>query len=309
MTVPTWLSVSEEVRAALAAGRPVVALESTLISHGLPWPTNVETARAAEAAVREAGAVPATIAVWTGTPTVGLTPAQIEELARATGVTKASRRDLATAVVEGRTAATTVAATMYLAHRAGIRVFATGGIGGAHRDAGQPFDISADLVELSRTPVLVVCAGAKSILDLPRTLEIMETLGVPVVGYRTDRFPAFYVRGSALPVSARVNSPADAVRLFAVHLRMGGAGAVLAQPVAPDVALAADDVESAIARAERAANESGIRGGAVTPFLLSRLAALTSGRSLRANRALVVANARLAADVAVAGESFDPDVS
>jgi pseudouridine-5'-phosphate glycosidase len=177
-------------------------------------------------------------------------------------------------------------------------VFATGGIGGAHRDAGQPFDISADLVELARTPVLVVCAGAKSILDLPRTLEILETLGVPVIGYGTDRFPAFYVRDSGLPVSARVDSPAEAARLFAAHVRMGGGGAVLAQPVAEDVALSGEEIEKAVAEAERDANVRGIRGGALTPFLLSRLAALTGGRSLGANQAVIVANARLAAEVA-----------
>ena len=301
MAIPDWLAVADEVRAALDAGRPVVALESTLISHGLPWPTNLETARSAEQAVRDAGAVPATVAVWTGTPTVGLTPVRIEKLAQANGVLKASRRDLATAVAAGRTAGTTVAGTMYLAHQAGIRVFATGGIGGAHRDTGQPFDISADLVELSRTPVLVVCAGAKSILDLPRTLEILETLGVPVIGYRTDRFPAFYVRDSGLPVSARVDSPAEAWRLLAAHWRMGGGGAVLARPVEEEVALTAGEVETAVGRAEREATEAGVRGGELTPFLLSRLAALTGGRSLRANQALIVANARLAAEVARAG--------
>jgi pseudouridine-5'-phosphate glycosidase len=298
MAIPDWLTVADEVRAALDAEHPVVALESTLISHGLPWPTNLETARAAEDAVRAAGAVPATVAVWRGRPIVGLSPVQVEELAQAKDVLKASRRDLATAVAQRGTAATTVAATMYLAHRAGIGVFATGGIGGVHRDAGQPFDISADLVELSRTPVLVVCAGAKSILDLPRTLEILEMLGVPVVGYRTDRFPAFYVRDSGLPVSARVDSPGEAARLSAAHRRMGGGGVVLAQAVAEDVALSAEDVETAVVRAERDATEGSVRGGALTPFLLSRLAALTGGRSLRANQLLIVANARLAAEVA-----------
>ena len=300
MAIPDWLTVSDEVRAALQAGRAVVALESTLISHGLPWPTNLETAYATEQAVRDAGAVPATVAVWNGIPTVGLTAGQIEELARATDVLKASRRDLATAVAQRRRAATTVAATMYLAHRAGIRVFATGGIGGVHRDTGQPFDISADLVELSRTPVLVVCAGAKSILDLPRTLEVLETLGVPVIGYQTDRFPAFYVRDSGLPVSARVDSPADAAHVLATHERMGGGGIVLAQPLAEKLALPVDEVEAAVRQAEREAASAGIRGGALTPYLLSRLAVLTGGRSLTANQALIVANARLAGQVAVA---------
>jgi pseudouridine-5'-phosphate glycosidase len=298
MTIPDWLVVADEVRTALAEARPIVALESTLIAHGLPWPTNLGTARAAEQAVRDAGAIPATIAVWMGTPTVGLSAGQIDELAQATDVLKASRRDLATAVSQGRTAATTVAGTMYLAHRSGIRVFATGGIGGAHRDPDEPFDISADLVELSRTSVLVVCAGAKSILNLRRTLEVLETLAVPVIGYQTDRFPAFYLPDSGLPVPARVESSAEAARLFDAHTRMGGAGAVLAQPIAADVALSASEVSAAVATAEREASEQGIRGGRLTPFLLSRLAQLTGGRSLRANQALIVANARLAAEVA-----------
>ena len=298
MAIPDWLTVADEARAAVAAGRPVVALESTLIAHGLPRPTNLETARAAEQAVRDAGAVPATVAVWHGRPTVGLSPDQIAELAAATDVLKASRRDLATAAAQGRTAATTVAATMFLAHQAGVRVFATGGIGGAHRDTGQPFDISADLVELARTPVLVVCAGAKSILDLPRTLEVLETLGVPVIGYQTATFPAFYVRDSGLPVSARADDPAAAARLFGAHARMGGGGAILAQPVAADVALTAAEVEAAVRTAEAEAAAKRVVGGAVTPFLLGRLAELTGGRSLRANQALIVANARLAAEVA-----------
>ncbi len=206
MTTPL-LDVRAEVAAALRAGRPVVALESTLIAHGLPWPMNLETARAAEAAVRAAEAVPATIAVWRGRPTIGLTDAELEELARAQNVRKASRRDLAAAVAQGATAATTVAATMALAHRAGIRVFATGGIGGVHRGVAPPHvaDVSADLIELSRTPVAVVCAGAKSILDLPVTLEVLETYAVPVVGYGTDDFPAFYALSSGLPVSSRVD--------------------------------------------------------------------------------------------------------
>ncbi|HSQ57968.1 MAG TPA: pseudouridine-5'-phosphate glycosidase, partial [Gemmata sp.] len=187
---PPWLKLASEVSSALAAGRPVVALESTLIAHGLPWAANLETAREAENAVRAGGAVPGTVAVWHGEPTVGLTEEQLAELARSKDVLKASRRDLGAAVAKKRLAATTVSATMALAHAAGIRVFATGGIGGAHRH-NEPFDISADLAELARTPVLVVCAGAKSILDLPRTLEILETLGVPVMGYRTDEFPAF----------------------------------------------------------------------------------------------------------------------
>jgi pseudouridine-5'-phosphate glycosidase len=275
-----------------------VALESTLITHGLPWPANLETARAAEAAVRAEAAVPATIAVWSGLPTIGLDQADLEALARAQGVLKASRRDLAIAVARGRTAATTVAATMHLAHRAGIRVFATGGIGGAHRGAAFAWDISADLVELSRTPVAVVCAGAKSILDIPRTLEILETLGVPVVGYATDAFPAFFVPLSGEPVSARVGSPEEAARLLSAHWALGGAGVVLAQPVPCEMALDPDEFRRALAEAENAAARSMIRGKEVTPFLLARLAELTAGRSLRANQALIVSNARLAARVA-----------
>lgn len=319
-----WLKISEEVRAALADRRPVVALESTLIAHGLPWPVNIETARASEAAVRAGGAVPATIAVLSGSPHVGLTDAQLEELARAPDVRKAARRDLGAAVAQKRHAATTVSATMALAHAAGVRVFATGGLGGAHRTlaggtpaerthrpspaplSGDPFDISADLTELARTPVLVVCAGAKSILHLPRTLELLETLGVPVVGYRTDAFPAFYVRDHRppLPVSARVDSPSDAAALFGAHVRMGGAGAVLAQPCAPDLAVPAEEFDSWLERAESEAASAGVTGAQVTPFLLARLAALSGGRTLAANRALIVANARLAAEVAsaLAGE-------
>ena len=300
MGVPAWLTIRDDVRAAVAAGKPVVALESTLIAHGLPWPENLATAMAAEDSVREGGAIPATIAVWRGVPTVGLTIHQIEELARATGVLKASRRDLATAIASGRTAATTVAATMYLAQQAGVSVFATGGIGGVHRGADQSFDISADLVELARTPVLVACAGAKSILDLPRTLELLETLGVPVIGYGTDRLPAFYVRDSGLPVSARCDTPEGVARLFRAHGAMGGGGVLLALPVAEAVALTVEEVDEAVAIAEADAATARVRGGARTPFLLRRLAELTEGRSVTANKALIVANAQLAAEVAAA---------
>ncbi len=288
----------QDVAAALKAGQPVVALESTLIAHGLPWPLNLETAGGAEAVIREEGALPATIAVWKGRPTIGLTEAQIEELARSTGVPKASGRDLAVAVAKGLTAATTVASTIALTHLAGIRVVSTGGIGGAHRGATNAWDISADLVELSRTPVAVVCAGAKSILDIPRTLEVLETLGVPVVGYGTDDFPAFYVRFSSEPVSARVDTPQQAAALLKAHWQLGGAGVVLAQPVAAEVALAPDEFEAALRVAEHQATEAGVRGKELTPFLLARLAEASKGRTLRANQALVVNNARLAAKIA-----------
>ncbi len=294
-----WLRVTDEVRAAVAAGRPVVALESTLIAHGLPWPVNLETGRESEAAVRAAGAVPATIAVLAGIPTVGLSDAQLELLAQTPDVRKASRRDLGAAVALKQHAATTVSATMALAHAAGIRVFATGGIGGAHTGE-EPFDISSDLTELARTPVLVVCAGAKSILHLPRTLEILETLGVPVVGYRTDTFPTFYVRDHtpALPVSAQVDSPAEAAALFAAHVRMGGSGVVLAQSCPVEVAVSAAEFNAWRADAERAASAAGVTGAKVTPFLLARIAERSGGKTLAANRALIVANARLAAEVA-----------
>ncbi len=296
--IPDWLTLSEEVAEAIEAGRPVVALESTLIAHGLPWPANVETAREAEAAVRAAGAIPATIAVWFGAPTVGLSASQLEELARAPNVVKASRRDLGAAVGSKRLAATTVSATMALAHAAGIRAFATGGIGGVHR--GEDLDISADLGELARSPVLVVCAGAKSILDLPRTLELLETLGVPVLGYRTDAFPEFYVRSARrLPVSSRVETPAEAAAAFAAHVRMGGRGAILAQPCPEDVAIPETEFREAFERAELEAREQGVRGAKVTPFLLARIAALTGGRTSVANRALIAINARLAAEVAL----------
>lgn len=292
-----WLTVADGVRDAVRAGRAVVALESTLIAHGLPWPSNLETAREAEEAVRNGGAVPATVAVLDGHPTVGLGEAQLETIARGQAIFKAGRRDLGPAVALKRTAATTVSATMALARAAGIRVFATGGIGGAHRES--EFDISADLAELARTPVLVVCSGAKSILDLPRTLEILETNGVPVLGYRTEKFPTFYTAGFAGSVSARVESAAEAAAAFAAHVRMGGGGAVLAQPCPEELAIDAQAFNSALAEAELDATAEGVSGPDLTPFLLARLAELTGGKTLVANRALIVNNAKLAAEVAV----------
>jgi pseudouridine-5'-phosphate glycosidase len=292
------LALHPEVAAAVRDRRPVVALESTLIAHGLPWPVNLETARDAETVIRAEGAIPATIAVWQGRLTVGLLPAQLEQLACRTDVLKASRRDLAAAVAQGQTAATTVAATMCVAHWAGLRIFATGGIGGAHR--GEAWDVSADLTELARTPVAVVCAGAKSILDLPRTLEILETAAVPVVGYGTDEFPAFYVHSSGERVSARVDTPVQTAALLATHWSMNGAGVVLAQPVAKGLALSAQEFEAGLAQASSEAAQAHVRGKALTPFLLARLARATNGRTLQVNRSLVVANACLAAQVASA---------
>jgi pseudouridine-5'-phosphate glycosidase len=294
------LDVRPEVADALAAHRPVVALESTLIAHGLPWPANLETAKAAESAIRAEGAVPATVAVWQGRPVIGLDGSQLEELAQRPDVRKASSRDLAAAIVQKAFAATTVAATMVLAHHAGLRVFATGGIGGVHPVGASGFDISADVLELARTPVAVVCAGAKGILDLSATLEMLETMSVPVVGYDCDEFPAFLLATSGLPVSARVNAPQEAAGLLDAHWGLGGAGVVLAQPLPPDAALEPEDFHKALVRAEAQARAENVRGPAVTPFLLARLAELTEGRTLRANQALIVANARLAARVAAA---------
>ncbi|MFO0967169.1 MAG: pseudouridine-5'-phosphate glycosidase [Gemmataceae bacterium] len=292
------LQIRADVAAAIQQRRPVVALESTLIAHGLPWPLNLETARDSEAAVRAEGALPATIAVLDGRPTVGLCEAELEGLARCKNVVKASRRDLATAVAMRFTASTTVAATMALAAKAGVRILATGGIGGAHPDTTHPWDISADIAELSRTPVAVVCAGAKSILDIPRTLELLETAGVPVLGFGTDEFPAFYVQSSGQRLTARVDSARQAADICRAHWELGGCGVVLAQPIEGTVALAPDTFMSALSEAERDAVGEGVRGKELTPFLLSKLHEITHGQTLRANHALVIANARLAAQVA-----------
>jgi pseudouridine-5'-phosphate glycosidase len=288
------IEVREEPSAALSRGRPVVALESSLIAHGLPWPHNLEAAREAEAAVRAEGAIPATIAIVAGAAVVGLSSAEIEHLARGKEVRKASTRDLGPAVARGEWAATTVAASIRIAHLAGISIFATGGIGGVH--PGTPPDVSADLPELARTPVTVVCAGAKSILDLRATLEMLETLGVPVIGYGTSELPAFYSVTSGLPLPCRIESPEEAARIIRAHRATGGAGLVIAQPLPEGVALPADEV----ARAAAEADSAGMTGPARTPYILGRLATVTGGRSLTANRALVLANARLAARIALA---------
>ena len=293
------LDTQPEVAAALARGDAVVALESTIVAHGMPWPRNLETARAVEAAVRAQGAVPATIGVLGGRLTVGMSPAELEHLARAEGVLKLSRRDLAYAVSQKRDGATTVAATMVVAARAGIRVFVTGGIGGVHRDAEQTMDVSADLTELSRTPVAVVCAGAKAILDLPRTLEALETLGVPVVGFGTDRFPAFYTRDSGLPVPMRLDTAGEVAALIAAQARLGlEAGVLVAVPVPERAALPADVAEGAVAAALAEAAEAGVYGKDLTPFLLRAVERHTGGDSLAANRALVLENARVGGAIA-----------
>jgi pseudouridine-5'-phosphate glycosidase len=296
------LDLPPDVAAALAGGRPVVALESTIVSHGMPWPRNVETALAVEAEVRAQGAVPATIAIVDGRLKAGLTHDQIERLGRGgPDVAKASRRDLALLVARGATGATTVAATMFIAALAGIRVFATGGIGGVHRGAPASFDVSADLLELARTPVAVVCAGAKAILDLPLTLEVLETHGVPVIGYGTDRLPAFYTRDSDCAVDLRLDEPGEIARVMQAQWDLGlPGGLVVANPIPQAHALPRDVVDRAIDQALAEARARGVAGKAVTPFLLARVNALTGGDSLASNIALVLNNARLAAQVAVA---------
>jgi pseudouridine-5'-phosphate glycosidase len=294
------ISIAPDVAQALAAQQPVVALESTVIAHGLPYPQNNEVAHALEATVRAAGATPATVGVLAGVPTVGLDTAAIERFATSDDVLKLSRRDLALAVAQRRDGATTVAATMALAHLAGIAVFATGGIGGVHRGARDTWDVSGDLTELSRTPVLVVCAGAKAILDLPATLEVLETLGVPVVGYGTDELPAFYCRTSGLRLTARADTPEQVAALWQAHQHYGGgSGMLLTVPPPEQDALPVDEVEAAISSALAEAERSHVRGADVTPFLLSAMERATGGRSLQTNVALLKNNARMAAEVAV----------
>jgi pseudouridine-5'-phosphate glycosidase len=294
------LDISTEVADTLQTKQPVVALESTVITHGLPYPLNVEVASDMEAAIREAGAVPATIAVLGGRVTVGLSADQIEMLGSQPvgSVRKCSRRDLPIAVGMGENAATTVAGTMIVAHQAGIRVFATGGIGGVHR--GHPMDVSADLIELGRTPIAVVCSGAKSILDLLLTLEVLETQGVPVLGYRTDTLPAFYTRSSGLPVDVCVDNVSDIVRIIrAADQLQAQHGILVAVPVPAADALSEDKAEAAIRQATEEAKTQGIRGKAVTPFVLIRVTEITGGISREANIALLINNARVAAQIAI----------
>ena len=298
--MPDHLEIRAEVAAALAGRRPVVALESTIISHGMPWPRNLETARRVEATIRAAGAVPATIAVLDGRIRVGLGRAELERLATAGDLAKLSRRDLPIALATGASGATTVAATMICTAAAGIAVFVTGGIGGVHRGGESSLDISADLEELARTKVAVVCAGAKAILDLPRTLEYLETRGVPVVGFRTSAFPAFYTRDSGLAVDHRAETADEVARIMAAQWRLGGGGLVVANPIPEADALDPGLVDRAIATALAEADRAGIGGKDVTPYLLGRLEALTGGISLAANIALVLDNAATGAAIAVA---------
>lgn len=295
------LGYADEVAAALDAGRPVVALESTIIAHGMPYPQNLETAREVEAAVRQRGAVPASIAIIGGAVKIGLTADELAHLAKAGGgVRKASTRDIPFVIARGLDGATTVASTMRLAAMAGIRVFATGGIGGVHRGAAQNFDISADLTEFAETGVAVVTAGAKAILDLGLTLETLETLGVPVIGYGTDEFPAFYSRRSGHRVPMRCDTAAEIADVMDAKWALGlRGGIVIANPIPPQAEIPAEAIEPAIAAAMKAAATAGIAGKDLTPFLLARLADITAGRSLAANIALVLNNARLAAEIAM----------
>ena len=297
-----YLSISPEVQQALDEGRPVVALESTIISHGMPYPQNVETALKVEQTIRDNGAVPATIAIIGGKLKAGCTPAEIEYLGhKGQAVTKASRRDLPVLVARGQDGATTVTTTMIIAAMAGIKVFATGGIGGVHRGAETTMDISADLEELAMTPVMVICAGAKSILDLGLTLEYLETKGVPVIGYGTEELPAFYTRHSGHKVDYRINSPEELAAAFRAKLDMGLQGGMLVtNPIPEEFSMPADVINRAIDTAIADANRLGIRGKETTPFLLARVKELTGGDSLESNIQLVLNNARLAALTAAA---------
>lgn len=302
------LHISPEVSRALASGKAVVALESTIIAHGMPYPQNLTTAQAVEAVVRAHGAVPATIAILNGHIHVGLSPEELLYLATAKDVAKASRRDLPGLLAQKRDAATTVAATMICAHLAGIRVFATGGIGGVHRGAELTLDISADLPELAQTPVAVVSAGAKAILDLPKTLEWLETWGIPVIGVGTDTLPAFYTRDSGLPVPIRCDTPAEIAALLHMQKTLGySGGTLIANPIPEADAMSSEAISAIIEEALDAADKQGVNGKALTPFLLSRIAENTQGNSLVSNIALVKHNAALAAQVAVEMESIRSD--
>lgn len=298
-TGSTDIVISPDVEHALAAGGPVVALESTIITHGMPYPDNAAMAAKVEAIIRSEGAVPATIAVMDGRLKVGLSDAERKTLASAPSPMKLSRADLAFAMAEGRTGGTTVAGTMIAARLAGIEVFATGGIGGVHKGAETSFDISADLDELARTPVIVVCAGAKAILDIEKTLEVLETRGVPVVGFGTDTMPAFWSRTSPWPAPLRLDDPEAIARFHRVRMELGtDSGMLIANPVQPEAEIAADAMAVHIAAAQADASRLGISGKAVTPFLLGRILELTDGASLATNIALVENNARLAARIA-----------
>ena len=301
MELNKYLSITPEIKEALEAGKPVVALESTILSHGMPYPENVEFAHKVEEIVRGEGAIPATTAIIGGKLKVGLNSEELEIMCKADGVGKVSRRDVAVYLATGKTGATTVATTMIIAAMAGIKVFATGGIGGVHRGAQETFDISADLQELAKTPVGVVCAGAKSILDIGLTLEYLETMGVPVLGMGTDDFPAFYCRKSGYKVDFNVESPEMAANILHTKWAAGmEGGAVLANPIPQEYELDFDEMEGVINKALAMAKEQGIHGKATTPFLLSHIKDLTHGVAFASNVQLAYNNARMASKIAVA---------
>ncbi len=294
-----FFDFKDEVKDALKSGKPVVALESTLISHGFPYPENLKVAGEMEEIVRGYGVVPATIAVIGGKIKVGLTRSELEFMATSRDILKASRRDLAVIVAKGINGATTVAATMMVAERAGIKVFATGGIGGVHRGAEKTFDISADLQELARTPVVVVCSGAKSILDLPLTKEYLETMGVPVIGFRSEELPAFYCRESGLKVDYVVNDEVEAAKIIRAMQDLGlGGGMIIANPIPEEYALSMEYMNEIIEKAVKAAEKEGVKGKKLTPYLLNKIKELTGGKSLKANIELVKDNARVGAKIA-----------
>lgn len=294
-----YLSIHPEVQAALDQGKPVVALESTIIAHGMPYPENIKTAKLVESVIREHGAIPATIAIMNGQCKVGLSEAELEEIGSAKNVAKVSRRDIGRLISSRHLGATTVASTMYIANLAGIKVFVTGGIGGVHRGGETTMDISADLEELSQTGVAVVCAGAKSILDLRLTLEVLETKGVPVVGYQTDVLPAFYTRESDIEIPTRLDEANQIASLMDAHWRVGiPSGVLIANPIPREYSMPQETIDRAINQAIQDANNKGITGKEVSPFLLAAIKEITGGSSLKANIELVLNNARLGAKIA-----------
>ena len=306
MELGKWMDISEEIQNSIKENGPVVALESTIISHGMPFPQNLETALEVESIIRKEGAIPATIAVVEGRIKIGLSNLELEQFAQGTKTVKVSSRDLPLALSQKHDGGTTVAASMICASMAGISVFVTGGIGGVHRGSEKTMDISGDLMELARTNVAVVCAGIKSILDIPRTLEYLETQGVPVIGYRTDEFPAFYTTTSGYSVQSRINTAEEIARCMKVKWELGlEGGMVIANPVLREDAMDEEVIEEAITKSLKEASEKGIDGKAVTPFLLERISQLTDGESLKTNIALVCNNALLGARIASAyGHEF-----
>ena len=301
MELGKWMDISEEIQNSIKENGPVVALESTIISHGMPFPQNLETALEVESIIRKEGAIPATIAVVEGRIKIGLSNLELEQFAQGTKTVKVSSRDLPLAISQKQDGGTTVAATMICARMAGISVFVTGGIGGVHRGSEKTMDISGDLMELARTNVAVVCAGIKSILDIPRTLEYLETQGVPVIGYRTDEFPAFYTTTSGYSVQSRINTAEEIARCMKVKWELGlEGGMVIANPVLREDAMDEEVIEEAITKSLKEASEKGIDGKAVTPFLLERISQLTDGESLKTNIALVCNNALVGAKIASA---------